>query len=97
MTIAKIWECTPRERIWNKSIQGTCVNIPRLLNTSGMFNTISDVLILLVPIKAVWNLHMNKTRKIGVVLVFTVGLMYVPATRWLLLAAFNGVFCHANL
>lgn len=78
-TIVKIWECTPRERIWNRSIPGTCVNISSLLNTSGLFNTISDVLILLVPVKAVWNLKMDKARKIGVVLVFTVGLMYVPA------------------
>ena len=76
-TFAKIWECVPRARIWNKQISGTCVNISTLLNTSGIFNMVTDVMILLVPVKAVWNLQMNKQRKIWTVLVFTVGLMYV--------------------
>lgn len=74
-TAAKIWECTPRPRIWNKSIVGTCINVSSLLNTSGLFNTISDVLILLVPIKSVWNLNMDRGRKVACVLLFTVGLI----------------------
>ena len=73
-TLVKIWECTPREKIWNKIVQGDCVNIATLLNTSGLFNTITDILILLVPVKAVWNLQMRKKKKLGVVLIFTVGL-----------------------
>lgn len=76
-TAVKIWECSPRARIWNKSIPGHCVSIPSLLNTSGLFNTITDILILLVPVKAVWNLHMTNRRKWGVVAVFTVGFMYI--------------------
>ena len=76
-TIVKIWECSPRARIWNKSIPGTCVNVSSLLNTSGLFNMVTDVLILLVPVKSVWNLQMTRKRKLGVVLVFTVGLTYV--------------------
>lgn len=76
-TIVKIWECSPRARIWDKSIPGTCIDIPALLNTSGLFNMVTDVLILLVPVKSVWNLHMTRKRKLGVILVFTVGLTYV--------------------
>ena len=72
-TFVKIWECTPRERIWNKSVPGTCIDVSRLLNTSGSFNTITDTMILLVPVKSVWNLRMTKKRKWGVVAVFTVG------------------------
>jgi len=78
LTIVKIWECSPRARIWDKSIKGRCIDIPSLLNTSGLFNTISDVLILLVPIKSVWNLNMKPTKKLGVIAVFSVGSMYVP-------------------
>ena len=83
ITIAKIWECRPRARIWNKSIKGTCIDIPRLLNTSGLFNTISDLLILLVPLKAVWNLNMKWKKKLGVIAVFSVGTMYVAQVRHL--------------
>lgn len=74
-TAAKIWECTPRPRIWDKSIQGTCIDISRLLNASGLFNSITDILILLVPVKSVWKLKMDTSRKVGCVLLFTVGLM----------------------
>lgn len=76
-TLVKIWECTPRERIWNKSVSGKCVNVTALISASGLFNTVTDVIILLMPIKGVWTLQTTYKRKIGVVLVFTVGFMYV--------------------
>lgn len=71
--IVKIWECLPRESIWNKSVKGTCVNVSALLNTSGLFNTITDVMILLIPVKSVWSLQMDLQRKLGIMAVFTVG------------------------
>ncbi|MCJ1269460.1 hypothetical protein MMC22_009352 [Lobaria immixta] len=74
-TAAKIWECTPRPRIWDKSIEGTCIKAPSLLNASGLFNTISDVLILLVPVRSVWKLNIDTARKVACVLLFTVGLI----------------------
>ena len=76
----KIWECTPRARIWDKSIGGTCIKVASVLNADGVFNTFSDFFILLVPIKALWNLQMNTKRKIEVGLLFTVGLMYAHPT-----------------
>jgi len=75
ITIVKIFECTPRERIWKRSLPGTCIDIPALLNVSGMFNFVTDVLILLVPVKSVWTLQMKKKQKVHVVLVFTFGLV----------------------
>ena len=50
-TIVKIWECTPRDKIRDKSVPGTCTDVSNLLDTSGLFNTITDILILLVPVK----------------------------------------------
>ncbi|TEY62246.1 hypothetical protein BOTCAL_0165g00060 [Botryotinia calthae] len=64
-----------RARIWNKSLPGTCVDVSKLLNTSGLFNFTTDVLILLVPVKSVWNLQMKKKRKMSVVLIFTFGMI----------------------
>ena len=71
----KIWECTPRAKIWNKSIDGTCIHVASVLNADGVFNTLSDVFILLVPVKALWTLQMKTGRKVGIGLLFTVGLM----------------------
>ena len=75
--LVKIWECNPRERIWDRSIPGKCVNVSSLLNASGLFNTLTDIIILLIPVKSVWNLNMSTKRKVGVVGAFTVGFTYV--------------------
>lgn len=76
-SIVKIAQCIPREKILNRTLPGTCINVSNLLNTSGMFNFITDILILLIPVKSVWKLHMKKTKKIQVVVIFTFGAMYV--------------------
>ena len=75
ITIAKIFECTPRARIWDKRKPGTCVNIPNLLNSSGAFNTLTDILLLLIPVKVSWTLNTSVKRKAGVVLLFTFGFL----------------------
>ena len=77
--IVKIWQCSPRRKIWNRTSPGHCVNIPALFNTSGAFNTITDIMILLVPIVLVWNLRMSLKAKLGIILIFTLGLMLVHA------------------
>ena len=77
ITIAKICQCLPRARIWDKTIPGKCVNMSALLGTSGLFNIVSDVCILLVPLKGVWDLQMSPKRKIGIYAIFTVGVMLV--------------------
>ena len=74
--IVKIWECIPRQRIWNPAVPGTCIDLSTLMITVGFFNTITDVVILLVPVKSVWNLQMTRKKKWGTVAVFTVGFTY---------------------
>ncbi|KAK7926778.1 hypothetical protein PG985_003776 [Apiospora marii] len=72
--LAKVFQCTPREKIWVSSLPGRCIDISTLLNVSGIVNTVTDFIILVLPIKAVWNLKMGARKKITVVLVFTFGL-----------------------
>ncbi|QKX60148.1 uncharacterized protein TRUGW13939_07291 [Talaromyces rugulosus] len=73
-SFVKIFECSPRAKIFDKSIPGTCTDVSRLLNTSGMFNTITDYLILLLPVHAVWKLQLTPIKKLYIVLIFTFGL-----------------------
>lgn len=75
ISVAKIFECTPRARIWNNTIQGTCIGLAAMLNASGIFNIIFDVVILLVPIPALWKLKVERKKKIGIYLIFTVGVV----------------------
>ncbi|KAF2742747.1 hypothetical protein M011DRAFT_255856 [Sporormia fimetaria CBS 119925] len=73
ITLAKIWQCSPREKTWDDNTPGTCINLPLLLQVSGLFNTISDVLILLVPIKPVSTLRVSWWKKVGICGIFTIG------------------------
>jgi len=73
-TFFKIFECSPRAKIFNMALPGHCYNVGTILKTSGAFNTVTDFLILLLPVKAVQKLQMSKQKKVLVVLVFTFGL-----------------------
>ncbi|KAI0397950.1 hypothetical protein F5Y17DRAFT_255489 [Xylariaceae sp. FL0594] len=72
--IIKIFECTPRAKIYNMELKGSCIDISVFLTASGSFNTISDIVILVLPVKAVWSLNMASRKKVVVILVFTFGL-----------------------
>lgn len=111
-SIVKIAQCSPREKIWNRQLPGRCINVNNLLNTSGMFNFVTDVVILLIPVKSVWKLQMKRKKKVQIVAVFTVGAMYVlpPWTRLCSLIAtfptfstfldslgYSGRFCSSNI
>lgn len=74
-TFLKIFQCDPRARIWDKRVPGTCLNLGNVLTASGAFNTLTDILILLIPVKVSWNLKTTVKRKVGVVLLFTFGFL----------------------
>ncbi|KAI0014722.1 hypothetical protein F4780DRAFT_172824 [Xylariomycetidae sp. FL0641] len=74
ISIAKIFECTPREKIWNTQLPGRCIEIKWILNISGGFNMVTDYIMLLLPAHAVRNLQIEKRKKLLVVLAFTFGL-----------------------
>ena len=73
-TFAKIFECTPRAKITKPSLPGHCVDLSMVLKTSGSFNFITDYLILVLPIQAVWKLDISRKKKSLVIFVFTFGL-----------------------
>ena len=77
ISLVKIFECNPRAKVFNRVIKWTCVDIFMLLNTSGCFNTITEFLILFLPVRAVWDLNMSRPEKLIVLLVFTFGLWCV--------------------
>lgn len=74
--LAKIWACSPRKKIWDPTVDGKCLSIPSLFNASGLFNWITDILMLLIPVKALWKLQMNARTKAGIATVFTLGFWY---------------------
>ncbi|RYC55759.1 hypothetical protein CHU98_g10451 [Xylaria longipes] len=70
-----IFACVPRERIWNPTVDGHCIDTTAAIVGSGTINLVSDFTILVVPIAAVLNLKIPLKKKIGVAAVFAVGIL----------------------
>jgi hypothetical protein len=72
--MATIFRCLPREKIWNKLLPGGhCVSNEWYIPSSGMINTISDILTLVLPAQALWNLQIPRKQKIRALALFGTG------------------------
>lgn len=74
-TIIEIAACVPREKIWNHDVPGRCLNIDVMILATAVINTVSDISLLVLPIFAVWRLHMRTSQKLGISAVFMAGLL----------------------
>ncbi len=63
-------------RIWNPTVPGRCLDVTVLPYTSGIFNILSDFYILLIPWPFIWGPNMGRDRKLRLVAIFSVGLLY---------------------
>lgn len=72
---SKLFECSPMERIWDKSIPGSCIDRFSILTASGLFNLLSDLLILLVPVLSVCRLQIQFAKKSRIIFALTLGAM----------------------
>lgn len=68
--------CIPFQKLWMPTIPGGCINLPKLYYGSQIPNIVTDAIILVMPVKVVWNLHVSKTRKYLLLGIFTLGLLY---------------------
>ncbi|KAJ8122055.1 hypothetical protein ONZ43_g1652 [Nemania bipapillata] len=69
--------CKPKAYWWDKSLTGHCLNGTVLALTSATVNLAFDIIILILPQKVIWTLNMSKMRRLGVSVVFVIGLLAV--------------------
>ena len=72
-----IWPCVPRSRLWTPTAIGQCVNFRALFITSGTINTVADFILLILPITQIGRQKISRRRRIGVSVLFIIGLLYV--------------------
>ncbi|OTA95586.1 hypothetical protein M434DRAFT_196250 [Hypoxylon sp. CO27-5] len=70
-----IFQCWPREAIWNTAMEAEaiCIDFKAATLVSGIINMVLDIGIFLAPLWAIWLLQMPMKRKMGVLSVFGVG------------------------
>lgn len=67
-------QCIPLNVIWTlKYDEARCVNVPLVGFVSGIFNAVTDLLVLCLPIPIIWRLHLPLQKRIGMVAIFTTG------------------------
>jgi uncharacterized BrkB/YihY/UPF0761 family membrane protein len=71
----RIFACVPREKIWNPSIPGSCPNGLGIYLVSAVFNAVSDLVLLILPIAQVWKLQLSLRKKWGISAVFAGGIL----------------------
>lgn len=76
-TFTFIFQCWPREAIWNPVLEAeaTCIDFKVATLVSGIINMLLDIGIFLTPLWAIRLLQMPLKRKMGVVSVFGVGFL----------------------
>ncbi|KAJ2992281.1 hypothetical protein NUW58_g2218 [Xylaria curta] len=74
--IALYVACIPLDANWDQFLNGDCTRVDmQIANLSvPVFSLVSDILILLIPQRVIWKLNMSTQKKIGVSVIFAVGL-----------------------
>ncbi|KAE8374704.1 plasma membrane Pth11-like protein [Aspergillus bertholletiae] len=72
--IATIFQCTPVHASWHKEIPKKCIKNADFRWSWAAYNTIMDIWVCLMPLPVLAQLHLDRIRKVGVMLVFSMGL-----------------------
>ncbi|KAF2179436.1 hypothetical protein K469DRAFT_596142 [Zopfia rhizophila CBS 207.26] len=67
--------CSPRAAIWDVTIKGKCLNRLWLHYISADFNSFSDLLVSILPQRAIWNMTMPRKRQVGLSALFLFGVL----------------------
>lgn len=71
--VAATLNCIPINSFWDRSIDGRCINAANFNYAMQIPNIVSDLIILIMPIKVVIGLPIPKAQKIMLSGVFLVG------------------------
>ncbi|KAM0794380.1 hypothetical protein BDR22DRAFT_875971 [Usnea florida] len=80
-TFLTIFACSPRVAIWNPLITSSrCLDNNTSVLITCIYNIVSDFIILLLPIRAVWKLRISTRNKLRILPLFAIGFLACIAT-----------------
>ncbi|KAL4806196.1 hypothetical protein BDV18DRAFT_124092 [Aspergillus unguis] len=68
-------QCRPHEAIWKFYLPSKCYSLPDVMLTSATVQVASDITMFFLPQRIIWRLQMNWQKKIGVSIIFGVGIL----------------------
>lgn len=73
-----IIQCFPINYLWNQEgHEGACINLTAFYFSTGLISTLTIIAILLLPLPIIYKLRTSNAKKMGLVISFTVGALYV--------------------
>jgi hypothetical protein len=75
-SVAAVFVCSPISFAWTQwdgEHEGRCVSNNNLAFAHAGMGIVMDIITLALPISQIWNLHMTTKKKVGVLLMFSVG------------------------
>jgi len=74
LMIAEIFECVPFAYSWDKTIKGgKCIDLAAAVFTCGIINTVTDFVIISLPVPFLWKLQISLTRRLQLIVIFLCG------------------------
>ncbi|PWY92927.1 integral membrane protein PTH11-like protein [Aspergillus heteromorphus CBS 117.55] len=67
-------ECRPIQKFWDSSVHGTCFNLVAFSYFTNITNLVTDIWIFLLPVPVILKLQITRNKKVGLSLLFSVGL-----------------------
>lgn len=71
------FQCLPIDHSWKWTKPGHCMNREFLYKAQGLWSLTEDIIIIILPIPTILRLQMHWRRRVLLILVFAVGLVYV--------------------
>ncbi|KAK7543209.1 hypothetical protein IWX49DRAFT_600651 [Phyllosticta citricarpa] len=68
-------QCPEHNAIWEFWLQKKCYSLPKVMLTSASVQVVTDITMALLPHKFIWSLQMSLRRKVGISIIFSVGLV----------------------
>jgi hypothetical protein len=81
VTFLFIFICVPVEKLWYPDLPGRCIDQVGTWIANAASTILTDLLILLLPIRQIWVLQLRNTAKIGLTLAFGLGFLYVDSSQ----------------
>ena len=75
VTLVAVFQCRHVDDAWKIALPTNCVTQASMLEGQAIFNLISDVTIIVLPMPVIWRLHMPLRRRLLLLGIFTVGFM----------------------
>lgn len=74
---SSVFQCTPVSKAYHKSIPGHCIDVRKTWQANAGFNIASDLMILVLPMPAIYSLQMTIKHKLGLIFLFGLGSLWV--------------------